>query len=185
METFNRVVTVLCLFVALLVCLALAVFPLEVVGAVTNGARAIQAFLQLLENASFWPFVVARVLLMLVAIAVFALLLWNELRPHRPPAVPVHTEAGSTAEVTADSVERRLAWHIGQVPDVLSVVPQVRRRDQMVDVHIDLRTNQEIEVPSVTDKIVALARQTMTEQMGLQVEKIEVHIEHAPYDNEA
>ncbi len=184
MNVFNKVVTLLVLLVLLLLVLVLAVFP---VGAFTSSAGSLGATGQVLgtlEQTHFWPFVVVRGASALLAVVVFGLLFWAEIRPDRPAGVQVHTEAGSRALVTIDSVERRLAWHIDQLEDVITVAPHVRAQGRLVNVVLDLRTSPEIDVPAKTDEIIRVARQVLTERMGLLAGKIEVRIEHAPYDEQ-
>ena len=46
---------------------------------------------------------------------------------------------------------------------------------------LDVQTRPEIDVPMKTDEIVSVAKEVITERMGLQLGKIQVHIDHAPY----
>jgi hypothetical protein len=181
----NRIVTILLVLVLLALALVLAVFPVQALTTAQRGLEAVDAFFLVLESSYFWLFVAARVLLVLLAVFIAGLLFWGELRPKQPRSVRIHTEAGSIAEVTAESVARRLAWHIDQLADVISVSPQVRPRGRAVDVRLDLRTSPEIDVPMKTDEVVALAHEVIAERMGLQPGKIEVHIDHAPYTDGA
>jgi hypothetical protein len=137
------------------------------------------------ESGGFWPYMLLRILLVLVSVAVLGAMLWLEARPSRPRAVEVRTQAGSQGRVTVDSVERRLAWHIDQIEDVIWVAPHVSPRGRTVNVLLEVQTSPEIDVPAKTDEVVNVARQVLTERMGLQPGKVEVHIEHAPYEQEA
>ncbi len=184
MNVFNRVVTVLVLLVLLSLVLLIAVFPVEVVSGIARSLETTGQALSALERAHFWPYVVVRGASVLLAVVIFGLLFWAEIRPGRPKGVQVRTEAGSRALVTIDSVERRLAWHIDQLEDVISVTPHVFAQGRSVNVVLDLQTSPEIDVPAKTDEIVKLARQVLTERMGLQAGKIEAHIEHAAYEEE-
>jgi hypothetical protein len=137
-----------------------------------------------LETSHYWLYVAGRIGLLIVALVAFGLLLWLELWPRRPKAVRVHTEAGSQATVTADSVARRLAWHVDQLADVISATPRVTAHGRSVDVVLELETNPEIDVPMKTDEVVAVAREVITDRMGMQLGKVEVRIRHAPYQDE-
>jgi hypothetical protein len=183
-NVFNRVVTILVLLVLLLLVLAVAVFPVEVVGGLARSLQGVEQTLATLERNSFWPYVVVRGASVLLAVVIFGLLFWAEIRPNRTAGVQVHTEAGSRAVVTIDSVERRLAWHIDQLEDVISVTPHVFAHGRTVDAILDLQTSPEIDVPAMTDAVVKLTRQVLTERMGLQAGKLEVHIEHVDYEEE-
>jgi hypothetical protein len=50
-----------------------------------------------------------------------------------------------------------------------------------VNVRLKVQTRPEIDVPMKTDEIVAVTREVVTERMGLQLGKIQVSIDHAPY----
>jgi hypothetical protein len=178
---FNRIITVIVALVLLLLVLTLAVFPLPAISATQRGLQSAAALLTTLELNAFWPYLVARIVLVLLTILVFGLLLWAEIRPARPSSVRVLTEAGSRGTVTTESVARRLAWHVDQLPDVVTVTPHVAAHGQRVDVMLDVQTSPEIDVRRTTDEIVTLARRVIAEQMGLQAGEIEVRIAHAPY----
>ena len=61
------------------------------------------------------------------------------------------------------------------------MTPQVRTRGSAVDVQLDLQTSPDVDIPMKTDEVIALTRDVIQAQMGLQVNKIKVNIEHAPY----
>jgi hypothetical protein len=185
MNVFNRILAVVVLIFLFLLILALAVFPVELVRLAQRGLELTVGFLNTMETSYYVPYVISRIVLVLVALVFFGLLLWAEVWPRRPRAVRVHTETGSQALVTTDSVARRLAWHIDQLADVISVTPRVTAHGRSVDVVLDLQTSPEIDVPMKTDEVVAVAREVIVERMGMQVGKIEVHIEHGPYTEPA
>lgn len=181
MNVFNRVVVVLLLILWLVAVLAVAAFPSELVRVVQANLDGMAGGLVAVETSHFWLYLAGRVLLVLVTVFLTALLLWAELRPHTPRGVKIQTAAGSDAEVTTDSVARRLAWQIDQLPDIVSVRPHVYVRKVGIDVLLELRTSPDVDVPGLTDEIVNLSRQLITERMGLKVGKVEVRVEHAPY----
>jgi heme/copper-type cytochrome/quinol oxidase subunit 2 len=185
MTIFNRIVTILLLAILLALAVLWAAFPGPLIGAAQRTLETAGAALATLETGYFWLYVAARVLFVLLAVVVFGLLLWTEIRPRRPKTVKLQTEAGSHAEVTSDSVARRLTWHIDQLADVISVTPLVSPHGRTVDVVLDLETSPEIDVPMKTDEVVAVAREVIGERMGLQVGKVEVRIKHAPYQDKA
>lgn len=185
MNVFNRVVVVLLVLLLLALAVLLAVFPLETLKAVQTGVGNAATFLTRLQSDYLWLYVVTRIALVLLAVLLFGLLLWGELKPRRPKAVRVLTETGSRATVTTESVARRLVWHIDQLADVIAVAPQVTASGKTVNVLLNLETRPEIDVPMKTDEVVKVAREVITERMGLQLGKIDVRISHAPYQEEA
>ncbi len=181
MNIFNRIIVVLLLLAILLLAVVLAIFPTQALvvgqsalGAAANGLRS-------MEGSNFWLLLAARIVLVLAVALVAVVLLWLEVRSPGPRRIKVHTEAGSQAEVMADAVSQRLAWHIDQLADVVSVVPHVRPRGRSVDVLLDLETSPDVDVPMKTDEVVACVKEIIVERMGLQAGKIQVNISHAAY----
>ena len=184
MNIFNRIVTVVLLIVLLLLALAVAIFPPETLTVLQRMLDYALTLLAQMETSYYWLYSLIRIALVVLAVLVFGLLLWGELRPRRPKAVKVFTEAGSQATVTTNSVARRLSWHVDQLADVISVTPHVTAHGKTVDVVLDLETNPEVDVPMKTDEVVAVAKEVITERMGMQIRRIQVHISHAPYQDE-
>jgi len=182
---FNRIVVILLLLALLALVVLVAVFPFQAVEAVQSALTATAAFFQRAQGEALWLFTAGRILAVALAVVIFGLLLWGEVKPRRPKAVRVHTESGSQATVTTDSVARRLAWHIDQLADVISVTPEVIATGRAVNVVLNLETRPEIDVPMKTDEVIAVAREVITERMGLQLGKIDVRIKHAPYQDGA
>ncbi len=120
-------------------------------------------------------------MLVLIVALVAGVLLWLELRVAGVRRIRVHTEAGSQAAVTADAVSQRLAWHIDQLADVVSVTPLVRPHGRSVDVVLDLETSPDVDVPMKTDEVVACAKEIIVERMGLQAGRIQVNVSHAAF----
>lgn len=185
MNIFNRVLVVLLLLLLLALAVLIAVLPGQTALAVENAMRNVGAFLAAAEKSYFWLYIIARVALVLLALAVFVPLLWGELKPRRPKAVHVLTETGSKASVTTDSVARRLAWHIDQLADVIAVTPDVTASGKAVNVVLNLETQPEIDVPMKTDEVVRVTREVIVDRMGLQLGKVDVRIKHAPYQDVA
>lgn len=185
MNVFNRIVVVLVLLILLAALVALAIVPFIALNTLSGGVNGFYGFLTRMAESSNTLFVAARVALVLLAVLLIGLLLAFELRRSGPRTVRVHTEAGSQASVTTDSVAQRLQWHIDQLADVNSVTPTVRARGKAVDVRLDLETQPEVDVPMKTDEVIAVTREVITERMGLQLGKVNVRIRHAPYQEGA
>lgn len=181
MNVFNKLIVIILLLVLLALCLTLALIPIQALGAAQLFMGNARTWVQQFQTAQPVWYAVGRVVLAVLAVVIFLPLLWQEIKRHQPRAVHVVTESGSAASVTTDSVSRRLAWHIDQLADVVSVEPHVWGGGKSVNVRLDVQTRPEIDVPMKTDEIVAVAKEVITERMGLQVGKIQVHIDHAPY----
>ncbi len=181
MNTFNKLVVIVLLLVLLALSLMLALFPVQTLQSVAAALQRAAAWLQTLQASSPWLYALLRVGLAVLGIVVVLPLLWQQIKRRRPRAVRVVTEGGSNASVTTDSVARRLAWHIDQLADVVAVDPFVWGGGKAVNVRLNVQTRPEIDVPMKTDEIVSVAKEVITERMGLQLGKMEVHIDHAPY----
>jgi hypothetical protein len=181
MNVFNRIIVILLLLILLALAVLMAILPLETLRAAQSGLTAAATWLEQLSSRTAWLFVVGRISLVLAALILFVLFFWAEIRPRRPRAVRVATEGGSQAVVTTDSVAQRLQWHIDQLADVISVTPEVSARGRSVNVRLQLETRPEIDVPMKTEEVIGVAREVITERMGLHLGRIEVHIKHAPY----
>lgn len=185
MNVFNKLVVIILLLVLLALSLLLALFPVQTLQSMSAGLQQAATWVQSLAANQPLLYALARVALAVLGIVVVLPLLWQQLKRRRPRAVRVVTESGSAASVTTDSVARRLAWHIDQLADVVAVEPHVSGSGKLVNVRLDVQTRPEIDVPMKTDEIVAVAREVITERMGLQLGKVQVHIDHAPYTDGA
>ena len=185
MNAFNRVVVVVLLLVLLAGIIYLALMPAQAVQYTQTGVTSVGNFFNAAEKASRWLFAGGRILLGLAAVMLICWLLWKELKPRRPKTVKIHTEGNSNATITTESVSKRLAWHIDQLADVISVTPEVTAFGRSVNVMVNLETRPEIDVPMKTDEVVGVVKEVVTERMGLQLGKVQVRIKHAPYQEEA
>lgn len=185
MNVFNRIVVVVLLLALLAGIVYLALQPAQAVQYTQAGLTGVGTFFDSVAQTSRWLFAGGRILLGLVAVVLICWLLWKELKPRRPRAVKIHTEGGSHATITTESVSKRLAWHIDQLADVITVTPQVTASGRSVNVLVDLETRPEIDVPMKTDEVVGVVKEVVTERMGLQLGKVQVRIKHAPYQEEA
>lgn len=181
MNTFNKLIVIILLLLLLVLSLLLALFPIPTLQSVSAALQRAATWLQTLATNQPLLYALGRVGLAVLGIVVILPMLWQEIKRRRPRAVRVVTETGSSASVTTDSVARRLAWHIDQLADVVSVEPHVSGGGKAVNVRLDVQTRPEIDVPMKTDEIVSVAKEVITERMGLQLGKVTVHIDHAPY----
>jgi hypothetical protein len=181
MNVFNKLIVIILLLALLALCLMLALAPVQTLRTGENALGNAADWLRNFELNQAVLFAAARIVLAVLAVVVILPLLWQEIKRRRPRAVRVVTESGSSASVTTDSVSRRLAWHIDQLADVVSVEPHVSGGGKAVNVRLEVKTRPEIDVPMKTDEIVSVAKEVITERMGLQLGKIQVHIDHAPY----
>jgi hypothetical protein len=182
MNLFNRVVTLMVVLATWLAIVLLAAVPNQWLAWTRAGLDWVeQSLLGLAAMQPSWLYLLLRVGVIGLSTLVLAALLWLELRRRRTPVARVQVPVGGQAAVTADSVARRLAWHIDQLADVISVRPMVQTRGGVLDVHLSLETAPEVDVPMKTEEVMVVAREVIEQQMGLQLRKLQVEIQHAPY----
>lgn len=186
MNIFNRIVTILVIIVLWFVVVVVAIVPAQALAWAQQGIDWVaQSLARLDAMQPGWLYLAMRAGVIILATLLAMLLLWRELRRNRIPAVKVKLPSGGEAAVTADSVARRLAWHVDQLADVVSVTPTIRTHGSTVDVTLDLETAPDVDVPLKSEEVMAVTRDVIETQMGLHVNKIKVNVEHAPYPETA
>lgn len=182
MNLINRLVTVLVVLVLWGVLVVLAAVPSQALTWSRQGLDWIEASLaQFAAAQPAWLYLIVRGATIIVVTLLALAWLLQELRRKRTPVVKMRLPSGGEAAVTADSVGRRLAWHIDQLADVVSVTPTVRTRGNAVDLDLTLQTAPDVDVPMKTEEVIAVARDVIETQMGLQLNRVKVSIEPTPY----
>ncbi|MFQ5340607.1 MAG: alkaline shock response membrane anchor protein AmaP [Anaerolineae bacterium] len=177
MNVFNRIIIILLLLFSvplLLLVIGVVVFP----GQAAEILSALVGALQDISTTTKLLIILASLLLLIVDIV----LLWFELRrPAASRTVRIKQVTGGEAEMSTDSIEGRLTYNIDQLPDVIRVSPTVSGRGKGVDVLLEVETRPDIDVPSKTEEVMAVARQVVEDRMGLELTRIRVNVRHAPF----
>ena len=180
MNQLNRVVASLFFLLLLVFFVGLGLFPMDMVnwlqvqlGTLTNQIARFQA----IDSTNFN---LARIAVVVAALLLFLPLLMAEFTRRTESLVRLQTADGA-ASVTTDSIARRLAWHLDQLADVITVVPAVHSRGSLVDVVLDVETSPEIDVPMKTEEVMLVTREIIEDRMGLKLGKLDVRIRHSEY----
>lgn len=182
MNVINRIVAILVVIVLWAALIILAAAPTQALVWARQGLDWVESSLaQLAAMQPGWLYPLLRGGAIIVVTLLALAWLLQELRRKQTPVVKMRLPSGGEAAVTADSVSRRLAWHIDQLADVVSVTPMVRTRGNALEIELDLQTAPDVDVPMKTEEVVAVARDVIETQMGLQLGKVVVNIEHDPY----
>ncbi len=182
MNVINRMIAVLVAIVLWAVIVVLAAAPEQGLAWARSGLDWVEVSLfQLAAMRPGWLYPLLRGATIIVVTLLALAWLMQELRRKQTPVVKMRLPSGGEAAVTADSISRRLAWHIDQLADVNSVTPAVRTRGNAVDIDLNLQTAPDVDVPMKTEEVIAMAREVIEQQMGLHLNKVRVHIEHAPF----
>ena len=182
MNVFNRLVVIVLLIVSMIVLPVLLVLvPARPDNVAIIGQGALSR-LEAIGGQNQFLLVIGGAALAVLTFVFCGLLLWLELRRPYGKAVRVQKVSGGEAQVTTDSIARRLAFNIDQLADVISVKPKVLAKGKGVHVRLNVETGPEIDVPAKTEEISRVAREVIEERMGLKLAgKLEISIKHAPY----
>jgi hypothetical protein len=175
MNTFNRIVMIVLLILAipvLLLVMIAAIFPGPAIAAVQTQL----AVLEMLTLTGKVIVIAAGAVLIVLCLV----LLWLELRRPGPGVVKLSKVEGGEAVLTLNSIEQRLAYNVDQLPDVIKVVPKIVGKGKTVDVVLNLETSADVDVPAKTEEIVQVTREVVEERMGLVLGKVKVNITMAP-----
>lgn len=184
MNGFNRVVATLLWLALLLALLAAAVAPLASIEWLQANLTELAAWLNAVKQENPVYFVVGQGAVGIGALLIFGALIFFEVMTMRRRGVRIHTAEGGAAELDTVSVARRLQWHLDQLAEVITVVPNVRPRGGSVDVRLEIETAPDIDIPMKTDEVVEVTRDIIEQDMGLRLGKLDVHIRCAPFDPE-
>jgi hypothetical protein len=184
LNAFNRVVAIVLWLVLLALTFYLAAAPLQAVTQTEHILSNLAEQLTSLKDANATNFFIGQIALGVVGLLLFGTLLWLEVWPRRAKGVRVHTSEGGLVELDTHSIARRLEWHLDQLADVITVVPVVKSRGSVVDIHLEVETAPNIDVPMKTDEVVEVTRDIIEKDLGLKLGKLDVLLRHAPFEEE-
>ncbi len=184
LDFFNRLIASLLWILLLAIFGIIALMPLQAFEAVQAALTQIEGQLTLWQRASNTNFVIGQIAVAVSSVLLFGSLVLLELWPRRRRGVRIHTREGGSAELDTSSVARRLAWHLDQLAEVITVLPDVKARGSAVDVRLEIETAPDVDVPMKTDEVVEVARDIIEQDMGLRLGKLDVRIRHAPFEEE-
>ena len=184
MALFNRIVAALLWLLLLILICYVAVAPFRALAQAEAMLVAWQALLEGWKSASNANFVIGQIAVVLGAIALFGSLFVAEIWTGRRRGVRVRTVEGGSVELDTDSIGRRLEWHLDQLAEVVTVIPNVKSRGGAVDIRLEVETAPDVDVPMKTDEVVDVTRDIIEQDMGLKLGKLDVQLRYAPYDPE-
>ena len=180
MNTVNRIIAILLFLLLLVIIVALALSPGESINWLQMQLSDLNSIITRYQITDPTNFNIARVAAVVAALLLLVPLIMAQFPSKGEPTVKLKTAAGG-AQVTTESVEKRLAWHLDQLADVISVQPVVRSRGDQVDIRLNVDTTPEIDVPMKTEEIMLVTREIVTDSMGLKLGKLDVHLRHSAY----
>ncbi len=184
LNLLNRIVTILVIILMWFVIVVTVAAPEAALGWAQQGLDWASASAQSVGSREpAWLYLLVRAGIIVSVTLIALALMWAEVRRRKTPVVKIKSASGGEATVTAESVERRLAWHLDQLAEVVSATAMIRPRGSAIDVKVALETSPDVDIPMKTEEVIAVTRDVIGTQMGLRVNKTEVQIEHAPYED--
>lgn len=180
MNHLNRIISSLVFLILLLFFVGLGLFPMEMLNWLQVQLSTLINHIARFQAIDATNFGLARIAVVVAALLVFLPLLMAEFTRRTESLVRLQTADGA-ASVTTDSIARRLAWHLDQLADIITVTPTVHSRGSLVDVVLDVETSPEIDVPMKTEEVMLVTREIIEERMGLKLGKLDVRIRHSDY----
>lgn len=181
---FNRLVATFFWILLLLIFCYVAILPIQTMNQVQSALTVVSQQLSAWQAANNTNFVIGQVAVGTASVLLFGSLLWLELWPRRRRGVRIQTREGGLVELDTGSVARRLAWHLDQLAEIITVIPDVRARGSAVDVRLEIETTPSVDVPMKTDEVVEVTRDIIEQDMGLRLGKLDVRMHHAPFEEE-
>lgn len=184
MNSFNRFVAII-LWILLLVVLCLAAaLPVQTIQQIAVWVAQMAGLLNRWYETNATNFLIGQVAVGTVAILLFGSLLWLEFYTLQRRGVRIRTAEGGSAEVDTASISRRLAWHLDQLAEVITVVPNVKSRGKAVDIRLEVEAASDVDIPMKTNEVVDATREIIENDMGLKLGKLDVHLRCAPFEAE-
>ncbi|MGD1995440.1 MAG: alkaline shock response membrane anchor protein AmaP [Anaerolineae bacterium] len=185
MNTFNRVMVVVVVLLAIPIGTAVFVAPIPILGAV--GGWMIQVA-DSLDPVDWYVRLSLGILAALIWLALCISVLVLELRRRQPRTVRLQKVGGGEVEVSLKTVSERIAYDVSQLPNVLRTRPRVsaKRGGVVVKVNVDLKGDSP--VPARASQIVETVRRAVEERVGIKLTtppKVTVHAAPAPPKPEA
>jgi hypothetical protein len=166
MNTFNRVVLVILLLVAMVLCSFVFVVPVQTLRVLAQQAGGVADFF-----ARVRPVVRLAVGILLAVIVDLVGILLIILEVRRPAARSISVEQASGGEVTLSiaSIADQVKAEVNQLPEVLQAKPKVTAKRKGVVVELDAKIAAEAGVPGKAERIVETVRRVVEEKMGLKL----------------
>jgi hypothetical protein len=166
MNTFNRVVLVILLLVAMVLCSFVFVVPVPTLRVLAQQAGGLADFFDRVRPIVRLPI---GILLALIVDLVGILLIVLEVRRPAPRSISVEQTTGGEVTLSIASIADQLKAEVNQLPEVLQVKPKVSAKRKGVVVELDAKIAADAGVPGKAERIVETVRRVVEEKMGLKL----------------
>jgi hypothetical protein len=167
MNTFNRVVIIILLLLAMVVCSFTLVLPVQTLRTVALQANGWADFLD--QRIIPLALQVIGIFLALIVDLVAVLLIILEVRRPAARSITVQQAAGGRVTLSIASIVDQLKIEVGRLPEVLQVKPQVTAKRDGVLVNLDAKIEAEAGLANKAERIVETVRHLVEQKMGLKL----------------
>ena len=150
MNIVNRVVIVILLLVAIVLCSVSLVGARRVLPAVAQQSAALADSVEELE---WYRLELPGVVIALIVDLVLVLLIFLELRRPSRKAIRVEKTAGGEVQISVASIADRLRYEVDQLPGVLRTAPKVSGKRGGVVVEMETEVAAGINVPEESGRL--------------------------------
>jgi len=179
MNAVNRVVLVISLLVAMVLCTVVMVVPVWVFDAVARQSVALVGYL---SSQPLYVLLPLGITFAVVLDIIFIFLIYLEVRRPARKSIRVEKAAGGEVLVSVASIADRMKYEVDQLSSILRTRPSVSGKRGGVVVELDVETATGINVPEKAEQIVEMARQVVEEKMGLKLARPpRVNLRVVPY----
>ncbi len=182
MNTFNRVLVVFLLLIAIMLCTFVLVVPVPVLNAIAQQSALLADLLDFEWYTFEWFMrIIAGICFALLLDIILLFFLVLEVRQPRK-AIRVEKAAGGEVLISITSIADRMKHEVGQLPNVLRTKPKVSGKRKGIEVKLDVEAEAGVNVPEKAEQIVQVARRVVEEDMGLKLARPpRVNLRVAPY----
>ena len=166
MNTFNRVVLVILLLAAMVLCSFVFVVPVQALRVLAQQADGVADFFARVRPVVRLP---VGILLALIVDLVGILLIVLEVRRPATRSISVEQVSGGEVTLSIASIADQVKAEVNQLPEVLQARPKVTAKRKGVMVALDAKIAAEAGVPGKAEKIVETIRRVVEEKMGLKL----------------
>lgn len=178
MNTINRIVVVVGLVVVMVVCAAVFIAPIAILGELGQGLQGLVGWLTGIPAG--WR-IVLGILFALAWVFICIILLILEVAPRRRREVRVQKIDGGEVEVSLRTVEEHLTYELDRMRGVLRSQARVTARKDGVLVDIHLVTAGDEVVPLRASRVVELVRTVVEDKVGVKLARLpRVHLQAQP-----
>ncbi len=178
MNTANRTIIVLLLFLAMVGATVLCIFPDTILSGIGQWLIVGGEYVGGMKE---WIRILGGIVLAIILDAALALLIFLEVRPQRKRFIRVQQVSGGMVTINDSSIIQQLKYRLDPLSGVIGVEPDIRAKGNKVQAVVLVEVTAGANVPELAATLVDKVQAVLISDLGLQVfGKPEVRIKVAP-----